>query len=150
MLSPSESSTRIPRPPERAAPSDQNAEVLASIAGSVVLRLRAIRLIDDVCQTDRAAAPIYEMVKWEHANAPIRLPADLRALYYDHANGVDVQWRVRPGATIEQILINHTVAYPIGQMHLNSIAQLKPLPPTAILDAQARLCSGLARGWPRA
>ena len=145
MLSPSESSTRIPRPPERAAPSDQNAEVLASIAGSVVLRLRAIRLIGDVCQTDRAAAPIYQMVKWEHANAPIRLPAELRALYYDHADGVDVQWRVRPGATIEQILIDHTVAYPIGQMHLNSIAQLKPLPPTAILDAQARLSTGGGR-----
>jgi len=145
MFSSSKSSTRSPLPPERAAPSDTNAEVLASIAGSVILRLRAIRLVADVFQADRAAAPIYEMVKWEHANAPIRLPADLRALHYDHANGVDVQWRVRPGATIEQILINHTVAYPIGQMHLNSIAQLKPLPPAAILDAQARLSTGGGR-----
>ncbi len=152
MLSSSKSSTRSPLPPERAAPSDTNAEVLASIAGSVILRLRAIRLIADVFQADRAAAPIYQMVKWEHANAPLRLPADLRAFYYDHTDGVDVQWRVRPGASIEQILVDPTAAHscPIGQMHLNSIAQLTPLPPTAILDAQARLSSGLAQGWPRA
>ena len=143
MFSSSKSSTRSPLPPERAAPSDTNAEVLASIAGSVILRLRAIRLIADVFQADRAAAPIYQMVKWEHANAPLRLPADLRAFYYDHTDGVDVQWRVRPGASIEQILVDPTAAhsYPIGQLHLNSIAQLTPLPPTAILDAQARLSS---------
>ena len=146
MFSSSKSSTRSPLPPERAAPSDTNAEVLASIAGSVILRLRAIRLVADVFQADRAAAPIYQMVKWEHANAPLRLPADLRAFYYDHTDGVDVQWRVRPGASIEQILVDPTAAhsYPIGQMHLNSIAQLTPLPPTAILDAQARLSSGVA------
>jgi hypothetical protein len=100
---------------------------LAALEGldisAAIRHLEAHASVQDVALEERPPSRLADIVAWEQKHQPWRLPADHRA-FLMISDGLLLRWRVRCG---EELL-------PLGAMHLNSLAELQPVPSSALVD----------------
>jgi tubulin polyglutamylase complex subunit 2 len=80
----------------------------------------------------RIGASEERILQWERAHAPEKLPDDLKA-FVRLTDGLDLRWD----------LWHHGSHNALGQMHVNSLAELKPLPESVIRVPEPSMTDGL-------
>ena len=103
-------------------------------------------LTANVTEAAATATTAADIEEWERKFHPMNLPPDVKSFLMS-SDGLKLTWHVRHGDDL----------LPLGCMHINSLAEMAPVPPEALLNESGELCAELppplptglqaSRGW---
>lgn len=102
------------------------------IMSSTVSTLEQTPDVLNVTEDSRPAAAAAEIAAWEQRYHPMNLPPDVKSFLMS-SNGIKLTWHLRHGDDL----------LPLGCMHINSLAELTPVPYEALLNESGELCTEL-------
>ena len=100
------------------------------LVSSTISTLEAMENVFNVTQEEKAASTAEAIDTWEKRFTS--LPPDFKS-FLKSSDGLKVTWHVRHGNDL----------LPIGCMHINSLADMEPVPPEALLNERGELCAEL-------
>lgn len=102
------------------------------LVSSTISSLDQTPNVFNVTEAAATAATAADIEEWERKFHPMNLPPDVKSFLMS-SDGLKLTWHVRHGDDL----------LPLGCMHINSLAEMAPVPPEALLNQSGELCAEL-------